>query len=243
MSGTHRQQFKRRLNFIWPRAALAMVMTAIAVSGSGCFAPFIPLAIQGVGMLGKAIGVGAEAGTMVKHGNDANPEETEVYEQTKLADSDFDAGRSNDPNNATKCNGIELITPAIIEFRPDRNGVTQWRELGLGGTGHAPHWTVVADATEATGVTADAKDLAPGGWAPATNLERMEFKPPPKISTKPGLSTFLAYAPDVALADVERDELASLVLDFGPVAGTFKYNERVFRYSTLSKLPCFPVPQ
>jgi hypothetical protein len=240
MTPPHWHNLKRRLNLIVTRGALGLLMTALALCQSGCFAPFIPLAIQGVGMLGKAIGMGAQAGAMVKHGNDANPEETEVYEQTKLDDSDFDSARSSDPANATKCNGIELITPAIIEFRPDQNGVTQWRELGLGGTGNAPHWTVVSAAT---GATANAKDIAPGGWSPATNLEHMEFKPPLKTSTKPGLSTFLAYAPDVALADVERDELASLMLDFGPVVGTFKYNGRGFRYSTLNKLPCFVVPQ
>jgi hypothetical protein len=33
------------------------------------------------------------------------------------------------------------------------------------------------------------------------------------------------------------------VLDFGPVAGTFHYKERIYKYSTLKELPCFPVPQ
>jgi hypothetical protein len=240
MTLSHSHNLKRRLNFILSRGALSILIAAIALCQSGCFAPFIPLAVQGVGMLGKMIGVGAEAGTMVKHGNDKNPEETEVYDQTKFDNSDFDSSSSNNPANAAKCNGLELITPAIIEFRHDRDGVSQWRELGLGGTGNAPRWTVVA---EATGAAANAKDIAPGGWSPATNLEHMEFKPPLKTSTEPGYTTFLAYAPDVSLAEVERDELASLTLDFGPIVGTFKYNGRVFRYSTLNKLPCFPVPQ
>jgi len=243
MTPPHLHNLTRRLNFIVARGALWILMAALALCQSGCFAPLIPMVIplaeEGAGALVNLVSVGAQAGTMVKHGDDANPEETEVYEQTKLADSDFDSARSNDPANATKCNGIELITPAIIEFRPDHNGVTQWRELGLGGTGNTPRWIVMADAR---GAIANAKDIAPGGWSPATNLEHMEFKPALKTSTEPGLSTYLAYAPDVALADVERDELASLMLDFGPIVGTFKYNGRVFKYSTLNKLPCFPVP-
>src|SRR5229473_2518162 len=75
MTPPHSYNLKRRLNFILSRGALAAVVATIALCQSGCFAPFIPLAIQGVGMLGKAIGIGAEAGTMVKHGDDANPEE------------------------------------------------------------------------------------------------------------------------------------------------------------------------
>ena len=236
MTPPHWHNLKRRLNLIVTRGALGLLMTALALSpGRLASHPSYRLRCKASDAR-KLVGVGAADGSMVKHGDDANPEETEVYEQTKLADSDFDTARSNDPANATKCNGIELITPAIIEFRPDHNGVTQWRELGLGGTGNTPHWTVVSAAT---GATANAKDIAPGGWSPATNLERMEFKPALKTSTEPGFSTFLAYAPDVALADVERDELASLMLDFGPVVGTFKYNGRGFRYSTLNKLPCF----
>jgi hypothetical protein len=240
MTPLHSHNLMRRLNFIVARAAFPIVMSALTLCATGCFAPFIPLAIQGVGMLGKVVGMGAQAGTMVKHGNDADPEETEVMNQTNFDDSDFNSSSSRNPANANKCNELILVTPAIIEFRADRTGTTQWRELGLGGSTDAPRWTVLA---EAAGATAKAKDIAPGGWAPANNLDHMEFSPPLQPSAVPGHGAYLAYAPAVALAGVERDELASLVLDFGPVAGTFKYNDRVFKYATLDELPCFPVPQ
>ena len=142
----------RPLNLILSRVAFWMSMAALGVFASGCFAPFIPLAIQGVGMLGKMVGVGAEAGTMVKHGDDQNPEETEVYEQTALDDSDFDASSAKKPANAVKCNALELITPAIVEFHNDRNGATQWRELGLGGSADSPRWTVMAEAAGTTAI-------------------------------------------------------------------------------------------
>jgi hypothetical protein len=229
----------RPLNLILSRVAFWMSMAALGVFASGCFAPFIPLAIQGVGMVAKMVGVGAEAGTMVKHGDDQNPEETEVYEQTALDESDFDASSAKKPANAAKCNALELITPAIVEFRTDREGATQWRELGLGGSADSPRWTVMAEAAGTT-----AKDVAPtSGWSAASNLSHMEFSPPLETSASPGYATYLAYAPAASLNGVERDELASLMLDFGPATGTFKYNGRVFKYSTLKKLPCFPVPQ
>lgn len=234
------KNLKQRLNYIAAVGTLWSVMAALALFSTGCFAPFIPLALQGVGMLGKAIGMGAQTGTMIKHGNDDNPEETEVMNETKFDDSDFDRSSSKDPANAAKCNELIMITPAIIEFHTDHTGATQWRELGLGGSADAPHWTVL---DEMPGVSAKAKDVAPGGWAPANNLDHMDFKPPLKTSSMPGYTSFLAYAPDVPMAVVERDELASLALDFGPVVGTFTYNGRVFRYSMRDRLPCFPVPE
>jgi hypothetical protein len=231
---------KQRLNSIVAAATLWTGTAALALFSTGCFAPFIPLALDGVGMIGKAIGVGAQAGTMVKHGDDQNPEETEVMDETKFDDSDFDSTSSKNPANTAKCNELIMITPAIIEFHTDHTGTTQWRELGLGGSADSPHWTVL---TEMPGASANAKDVAPGGWAPANNIDHMDFKPPLKTSSMPGYTSFLAYAPDVPLAGVERDELASLTLDFGPVLGTFKYNGRAFRYSMRDRLPCFPVPE
>jgi hypothetical protein len=238
MTPPHSHNLMRRLNFIVSRVALLIVTTALALFASGCFAPFIPLALDGVQMAGKLISGTAEASAGVKHSEDENPQETEVMDQTKFDDSDFDSSSSQNPNNAARCNELVLVTPAIIEFRTNRTGTAQWRELGLGGSPDAPRWTVLAQATGAA-----AKDVAPGGWAPANNLDHMDFKPPLKTSPAPGYGSFLAYAPAVTLAPVERDELASLALDFGPVLGTFNYNNRVFKYSTLEKLPCFPVPQ
>jgi hypothetical protein len=240
MRPPHSHNPMRRLNFILSRGALWISMAALALFASGCWASLIPLALQGAWMVGQLVGVGAQAGTMVKHGNDDNPEETEVMDETKFDDSDFNSSSSKNPANAARCNELILVTPAIIEFRADRTGTTQWRELGLGGSVDAPRWTVLGAAGEAT---AKAKDIAPGGWAPANNLDHMDFQPPLKPLEARDYASYLAYAPAVALASVERDELASLVLDFGPVVGTFKYNARVFKYATLSELPCFPVPE
>ncbi len=244
MTPQHLRSLIQRSKSIGSRATLWICMATLALCVSGCFAPFIPLAAQGVGMLAKAIGVGAQAGTMVKHGDDPNPQETELYDETNFDDSDFDNSSSKNLANTHKCNEVELLTPSIVEFRTDHDGVTQWRNLGLGGTADSPRWTVTAMRSGGTTAASTSdKDVAPGGWAPATNLAHMNFNPPLETSSAPGHISFLAFAPAVTMSTIDRDQLASLVLDFGPVVGTFQYHGRVFKYATLKELPCFPVPQ
>jgi len=221
------------------RSLLWVILAALGLFGAGCFAPLIPLAIQGAGMVGQLVGVSAQAGTMIKHGNDPNAEEAENNEETTFDDSDFDSSSSKNAANAGKCNELELVTPSIIQFHNDQGGATQWRELGLGGSPDSPRWTVMAKETAASSTA----DVAPGGWAPATNLSHMNFSPPLNTSAAPGYTSFLAYAPESSTTALERDQLASLKLDFGPAAGTFQYNGRVYKYATLSALPCFPVPK
>jgi hypothetical protein len=205
-------------------------MGALVTPFSGCAAAALaPLALQAVGMTFKA-------GELLAHGKDKNSDEADTLDDSTFDESEYDQKKSHDAQG--KCNELVLITPAIIEFRTDPAGSQIWRELGLGGSPDAPRWAVVAAADNAT-----AKDVAPGGWSPANNLGHMNFTPPLKIDAKPGDESFLAYAPVESYTAPERDQLASLVLDFGPVAGTFQYKDRTYKYSTLKELPCFPVPQ
>jgi hypothetical protein len=246
------RNLKSNFKLLLQRAASLMLAVVIASSLSGCLAATLaPLAMQ-------ALGIGIKAGTMMAHGNSKSPDEVENDEETTLADSDFDQNKTHSPTAEGKCNELVLITPAIIEFRTDSSGSTVWRELGLGGSVDAPKWTVVtasqttaaADTTAAidskvTNVTdvPSAKDVSSAGWLPANNLDHMNFSPPLKTSTTPGDDSFLAYAPSRSYSASERDQLASLVLDFGPVAGTFQYKGREYKYATLKELPCFPIPR
>jgi hypothetical protein len=184
----------------------------------------------------QAVGMTFKAGELLAHGKDKSPEESETLDDSTFDASEYDQKKSGDGQG--KCNELVLITPAIIEFRTDPAGSAIWRELGLGGSPDAPRWAVVAAADSAT-----AKDVAPGGWSPANNLSHMNFTPPLKTDAKPGGESFMAYAPAESYTAPERDQLASLVLDFGPVAGTFQYKDRIYKYATLKELPCFPVPQ
>jgi hypothetical protein len=224
--------FKSHLNFVGSRYALCVMIGVVAATVSGCIAASLaPLALQ-------ALGFGVKAGTMMAHGGDTpSPDETELNDQTTFSDSDFDRNKTRNTSEESKCNEMVLVTPAIIQFRSLQPG-TEWRELGLGGSADAPRWTVVAAADTPT-----AKDVSSNGWAPANNLNHMNFTPPLKTPQEPGDDTFMAYAPVESYSAAERDQLASLVLDFGPVVGTFDYNGRQYKYSTLKDLPCFPIPR
>jgi hypothetical protein len=226
------RNLKSHLSFIGSRYAIWLMMAVAAASVSGCIAASLaPLALQ-------ALGFGVKAGTMMAHGGDTpSPDETELDDRTTFSDSDFDRTKTRNTSAESKCNEMVLVTPAIIQFRSDREG-TEWRELGLGGSADAPHWTVVAAADTPT-----AKDVSSDGWAPANNLSHMNFTPPLKTPQEAGDDTFMAYAPVESYSASERDQLASLVLDFGPVVGTFDYKGRQYKYSTLKDLPCFPVPR
>ena len=246
------QNLKSHFKLLLQRATSLMLAVVVASSLSGCLAATLaPLAMQ-------VLGVGIKAGTMMVHDKDKSPDEVENDEETTLADSDFDQKKTNSSNPEAKCNELVLITPAIIEFRTDSSGSTVWRELGLGGSVDAPKWTVVAasqtTAAADTTVAVDpkvanatdipsARDVSSAGWLPANNLDHMNFSPPLKTSTTPGDDSFLAYAPSRSYSSSERDQLASLVLDFGPVAGTFQYKGREYKYATLKELPCFPIPR
>ena len=252
MMASEGRNLKSNFKWLMQRAAPFTLAFVVASSLSGCLAASLaPLAMQ-------VLGVGIKAGTMLAHGNSKSPDEVENDEETTLADSDFDQNKTHSSTHEAKCNELVLITPAIIEFRTDSSGSTQWRELGLGGSVDAPRWTVVAapETTAAADTTAaidpkvtkvtdvpSGKDVASSGWLPANNLDHMNFSPPLKTSTTPGDDSFLAYAPSRSYSASERDQLASLVLDFGPVAGTFQYKGREYKYATLKELPCFPIPR
>jgi hypothetical protein len=194
-------------------------------------ASLAPLAVQGVGMIADMISGTATGTEMMKHQKDKNPDEAEA--EGDFESDDFNSPSASKPTSVeTHCNSLELVTPSIIEFRADQSGGERWRELALTGSADQPQWGVMPS-----------QEAAPGGWLPATNLGQMSFTPALPTFTKPGDGTYLAYAPAQSETDAERDQLASLVLDFGPSVGTFQYKGRAYDYSTLAKLPCFPTPQ
>jgi hypothetical protein len=122
--------------------------------------------------------------------------------------------------------------PMLVELRTDRNSVTSYRDLRLGGSGVDPQWIPTRDAK------ADA-----GGWVPTGNFMTMGFQPPLQRALAPDSVTFVAYAPSDPLDDAEHNQLHELDSVFGPELGTFRWKGRVFRYSAIHNLPCGPPPQ
>ncbi|HEY2524656.1 MAG TPA: hypothetical protein VGI29_06330 [Candidatus Binataceae bacterium] len=115
--------------------------------------------------------------------------------------------------------------PMLVELRTDKNGVTSYRDMRLGGSDVDPQW------------------IPTRGWVPAGNFMTMGFQPPLQSALAPGSVTFVAYAPSNPLDDAEQNQLHELDSVFGPELGTFRWNGRVFRYSVIHNLPCGPPPQ
>ncbi|MGH7934610.1 MAG: hypothetical protein ACREQN_15815, partial [Candidatus Binataceae bacterium] len=149
-----------------------------------------------------------------------------------LSAHQHDAPKDEQEQETGMCNELLMETPSIIQFRPATTGTLEWRELTLGGTDDAPLWTV---ATEQKG--------GESVWAPATNLAKMNFQPPVQGLMAPEVPNYLAYAPTQVRDSGENGELVALVLDFGPSVGTFSWDGRIYQYSVVHKLPCFPAPQ
>jgi hypothetical protein len=209
------------------RVALALGAAMLAVTTCGCWAAALELAPLGLQALKTAINGTADVAagaTMEAHQKDA---------------MDFDDDDSTDAKTSARhqqdvCNELQIVVPGIIQLRSDTAGAIEWRELALGGSPDSPQWTI--SPPDKGGVSSAT------GWQPAVNLGKLDFEPAIQGVVPPGAPTYLAYAPAQAQTSFERDELISLQLDFGPNAGTFKWDGRIYDYTLVKSLPCFPAP-
>ncbi|HYB90158.1 MAG TPA: hypothetical protein VEC38_03840 [Candidatus Binataceae bacterium] len=207
--------------------ALACGALAMPVALGGCWLPALELApagLQALSMLGNG------AARLFGGGSTTDPraEEQEAEEQ---AAAEEEAEKQEIPKADKTCADLQLQAPPIIEFNSATSGSIQYREVGLGGTAGARQWVAVRD----NNANAD-------GWIAATNLSKMDFRPPIEGALSAGGSTYLAYAPAEAHDEVERNQLLIFAVDFGPSVGTFRWNDRVYSYTTMRKLPCFASP-
>lgn len=145
------------------------------------------------------------------------------------------SGHVDDPGHSPadteeKCDQLQIEVPGVIEFRVAQVGAEpQWRELTLSNSIDEPEWEPLRE-----------QDSAPGGWHPALNLAKMNFTPPLEGVLKAGDGNYLAYAPSDPRTSVEQDQLVSMTVDFGTGIGTFLWNGRIYQYSLVRQLPCFP---
>ncbi len=121
--------------------------------------------------------------------------------------------------------------PSLVELRTDKSGATKYRDLRLAGTEVDPQWVPVPTKGNAA------------GWLPAHNFTRMDFEPPLRPALQPGSVIYVAFAAAEARDSTEQGRLKALDSAFGPTSGTFRWNNREYRYSALHELPCLPPPQ
>lgn len=141
------------------------------------------------------------------------------------------ADKNMPPPDSDVCDELALEIPLLVELRTDASGTTRYRELSLGGADLDPQWVAMPN-----------QDTKNGGWKLASNFTKMDFQPPLQSSLTANSVTYVAYAASDAHDATEQDQLNALEIGFGPGFGTFKWNQRVFRYAVSHKLPCFPPP-
>lgn len=129
------------------------------------------------------------------------------------------------------CDDLTSEIPLLAELRTDKSGKTDYRELSLTGNEIEPQWVAMPN-----------QSADPSGWKLANNFTKMDFQPPIQPLLKAGSVTYIAYAPDPAQDATEQDQLNALTVGFGPSFGTFRWNNRLYRYAAVQKLPCFPSP-
>ena len=196
------------------RAALACAAAALAVVASGCWMAAIQLAPVAI-QAAEAIG-GGVANLAV--GGLAAAHQAHQDKNMPPPDSDV-------------CDELSLEIPMLVELRTDKTGTTRYRELSLVGADLDPEWSAMPNQ--------DTKD---GGWKLATNFTKMNFQPPLRCELTADSISYVAYAPSDARDATEQDQLNALAIGFGTANGTFTWNQRVFRYALVHKLPCFPPP-
>lgn len=128
------------------------------------------------------------------------------------------------------CDDLTTEIPLLAELRTDKSGKTDYRGLSLTGNDIEPRWVAMPNQGDAT------------GWQVANNFMKMDFQPPIQPLLKADSINYIAYAPDPAQDATEQDQLNALTVAFGPSFGTFRWNNRTYRYAAVQKLPCFPQP-
>ncbi len=129
------------------------------------------------------------------------------------------------------CDDLTSEIPLLAELRTDKSGKTSYRELSLTGAEVEPQWVPMPNQGGAA------------EWKVATNFTSMDFEPPIQPLLKSDSTLYVAYAPDPAQDATEQDQLNALNVGFGPKFGTFRWNNRVYRYAAMQKLPCFQPPE
>jgi hypothetical protein len=122
--------------------------------------------------------------------------------------------------------------PSVVELQTDKAGITRYRTLILAGTEVEPQWVPTPDPHGNA-----------SGWAQAGNFLKMDFQPPLQNVLKSDSVIYLVYAPTEARSPTEQAQLSTMDRAFGPDFGSFRWNGRVYRYSTTQKLPCTPPPK
>ncbi|MGH7948475.1 MAG: hypothetical protein ACREQF_04555 [Candidatus Binataceae bacterium] len=212
-----------RADFISTRQkffALVLALAAIALGASGCWyaaIQYAPVALSAAAQLGAGA-VHLTAGLVgATHGSFAS-------EDTRPGENELD--------RQERCRQLAQISPGVIELHQRADGVAEYRGLEIASISEEIQWKSILEM-----------DTDGNGWRPAANYLQMNFKPPlTEILSKDEMN-FLAYAPAESKSPEERYRLAALINNFGGALGSFNSYGRVYAYSVVHSLPCYPSPE
>ncbi len=124
------------------------------------------------------------------------------------------------------CDDLKASAPLVVELKTASSDPIRFRKLTLvAPQKKTPYW-------------------APDGeWQAGNQLAQMGFNPPLGNLLPPGPGSYIVYAPSEPRDQREQDQLESLVVAFGAGVGIFQSEERIFDYTIVRQLPCFPSPQ
>lgn len=166
-----------------------------------------------------------------------------VYNAATKKDGDSDSDAKNrDPEpteEASKpapkltaenlCHMIALARPdlMVVELRKTAAGAPEYRELRLlKNSEDDARWTPVIDT-----------DTGPGGWRPAVNFLKMDFKPPLTDVIPNSGSCYLAYVP-IGTDSNNPNQAEEFKSASGEAAGAFSWEGQAYQYKVERSLPC-----
>jgi hypothetical protein len=132
-----------------------------------------------------------------------------------------------------RCDQLLRTPPGIEEVRLAADHTIWSREIRLDPSGAHPQWLVHRDHNSNA-----------EGWHPQIDIARLQFDPPlDEFLSKDEDPRFLAYAAMVPEKPRESEQMTSIAANFGSQTGRFKWRDRIYSYTVVKKLPCFPGPE
>lgn len=132
-------------------------------------------------------------------------------------------------DRAQRCTQLLNSPPGVEEVEQDASGAIESREFRLDTSNGHPVWAVYR-----------ARGSSPDGWHSQRKLFGLHFNPPLEAGVPAGKPRYLVYAVNIAEDQQDAEKMISVAEDFAPQVGTFQWDGRIYNYTLVKELPCFP---
>ncbi|HEY6393971.1 MAG TPA: hypothetical protein VIX12_01065 [Candidatus Binataceae bacterium] len=129
-----------------------------------------------------------------------------------------------------RCDQLARVTPGVEEVQELKDGSIETRQWRLVVVNGAPQWAL-----------SPSKAGRADGWEPKPGIAKLNFNPPLPSLLSANKPVFLSYAPSQSSSITDSELMTSVSETFGPNSGMFQWRGRVYGFTLVGKLPCFPV--